>query len=95
MAYAIANPGMQPISIKMALIAQDGTLKADSVTIKLDPGQQIAGYLDQDMPGLALKGSLVLRSENGHRFAVIAVSEKEGLFTSLPVVPEKAPGVPD
>jgi hypothetical protein len=95
MAYAIANPGAQAISIEMAFMGQDGTPDADTVTIKLDPGQQIARYLDQDMSGVALKGSLVLSSENGQRFVVIALSEKEGLFTSLPVVPEKAPGVPD
>ena len=59
MAYAIANSSSQTISIKLALVGQDGTVVDDTVTVTLGPGQQIARYLWQDLPSFTnFKGSL-------------------------------------
>jgi hypothetical protein len=95
MSYAIANPGSETISIKLALVDQDGILESDYVTLILGPGKQNARYLHQDMPGADMKGSLVLRAQNGGRFVAVGLSEKQGLLTALPVIAEKAPCVPD
>jgi hypothetical protein len=96
MAYAIANPSSQTISIKLALVGQDGTVVDDTVTKTLGPGQQIATYLWQDLPVRAnFKGSLVLRGQAGASFIAVALVQKQGLFTVIPLIPGKAPGVPD
>jgi len=41
------------------------------------------------------KGTLVLRGQYGASFVVIALLEKQGIWTALPVTPGKAPGIPD
>jgi hypothetical protein len=96
MAYAIANPGSQTISIKLALVGQDGTVVDDTVTVTLGPGQQIARYLWQDLPARAnFNGSLVLRGQAGASFIAVALLQKQGLFTVIPLISGKAPGIPD
>jgi hypothetical protein len=95
LAYAIANPSSQTIAVKLALIGQDGTVVDDTVTITLGPGQQIARYLWQDLARTNFKGSLVLQGQAGATFVVVAFVEKQGLLTAIPVISEKAPGVPD
>ena len=96
MAYAIANPSSETISIKLALVGQDGTVVDDTVTVTLSPGQQIAKYLSQDLPARAnFKGSLVLRGQAGARFIAVTLLQKQGLFTVIPLISGKAPGIPD
>jgi sugar lactone lactonase YvrE len=93
--YAIANPSDQSISIKLALVGQDGTVINDTVTVLLGPGQQIARYVWQDLALTKFRGSLVLRGQNGRTFFAIALLEKQGMYTVIPLIPGKAPGVPD
>jgi hypothetical protein len=96
MAYAIANPSSHTISIKLALVGQDGTVVDDTVTVTLGPGQQIARYLWQDLPARAnFNGSLVLRGQSGASFIAVALLQKQGLFTVIPLISGKAPGIPD
>ena len=96
MAYAIANPSSQTISVKLALVGQDGTVVDDTLTVTLGPGQQIAKYLWQDLPASAnFKGSLVLRGQAGASVIAVALLQKQGLFTVIPVIPGKTPGVPN
>jgi sugar lactone lactonase YvrE len=96
MAYAIANPSSQTISIKLALVGQDGTVVDDTVTVTLSPGQQIARYLWQDLPARAnFKGSLVLRGQAGASFTAVVLLQKQSLFTVIPLISGKAPGIPD
>ncbi len=96
MAYAIANPSSQTISIKLALVGQDGTVIDDTVTVTLGPGQQTARYLLKDLPASAnFKGSLVLRGQAGAGFIAVALLQKQGLFTVIPLISGKAPGIPD
>ena len=95
-AYAIANPSGQTIAIKLALVGQDGIVVDDSVTITLTPGQQISRYLWQDLPARTnFKGSLVLRGQNGATFAALALIDKQGIYTVIPLISGKAPGVPN
>jgi sugar lactone lactonase YvrE len=95
MVYAIANPSNQNIAIKLALVGQDGTVVDDTVTVTLLPGQQIARYLWQDLARTNFKGSLVLRGQSGATFIAVALVEKQGLLTVIPLVSGKAPGVPN
>jgi hypothetical protein len=95
MAYAIANPSSQSISIKLALIGQNGIVVDDTLTVTLGPGEQIARYLWQDLTPAKFQGSLVLRGQAGASFIAVALIEKQGLFTVIPLIPGKAPGIPN
>jgi hypothetical protein len=94
-AWAVANPGSQSITVKLAFIAQDGSVLDDSVTVTLGPGQQAAKYVSQDLSRVSFKGSLVLRGQAGAMFVVVALSEKQGVLTDIPIIPGKFPGVPN
>ncbi len=95
MAYAIANPGSQTISVKLALMGQDGTVVDDTIVVTLRAGEQIARYLYQDLARTKFKGSLVLRGQGGATFIAVALLDKQGLLTVIPLTSGKAPGVPD
>jgi hypothetical protein len=93
--YGIANPGTQPISVKLALVGQDGTV-IDAITKNLNPGTQIATYLKQDFSGRTnFKGSLVLMGQNGATFVAVALQYKQNFLTVIPLISGKAPGVPN
>ena len=98
-AYAIANPGSQPILIKLALVGQDGTLVDDTFSITLSPGQQIADYLWQDLGSSRknFKGSMVLRGQSGATYVVVSLLDNnQGLyFTVIPIISGKAFQVPN
>jgi sugar lactone lactonase YvrE len=93
--YAIANPSSQTIAIKLALVGQDGTVVDDTVTLTLLPGQQIAKYLWQTLGRTDFKGSLVLRGQSSATFVAVALVEKQGILTAIPLIAGKAPGVPN
>jgi sugar lactone lactonase YvrE len=94
-AWAVANPGSQSITVKLALVGQDGSVLDDSAAIILGPGQQIARYLSQDLSRVSFKGSLVFRGQAGAMFIAIALSQKQGVLTEIPIIPRKYPGVPN
>jgi sugar lactone lactonase YvrE len=93
--YAIANPGSQAISIKLALVGQDGVVVDDRMTVTLGPGEQRASYFWQDLGRALFKGSLVLRGQGGATFIVLGLLYKQNLLTAIPVILGKAPGIPD
>ncbi len=95
LAYAIANPSLQTISVKLALVGQDGTVVDDTVAVTIGPQQQIARYLWQDLARSNFKGSLVLRGQSGATFVAVALIDKQGHLTVIPLIPGKAPGVPN
>ncbi len=94
-AYAIANPGNRTISVRLALVGQDGTVVDNSVTLTLGPGQQIARYLWQDLARTDFRGSVVFRGQARVTFIVVALVEKRHLLTAIPLISGKAPGVPN
>jgi hypothetical protein len=96
-ACAIANPGSQTITIKLALVDQAGVVVDDTVTIKVSSKEQIATYLYQvyqDISRTNFRGTLVLRGQ-GANFVIVALSEKQGIMTAIPVISGKAPGIPN
>ena len=93
--YALANPTSQKLVIKLALVDQDGVVVDDTVTFTLESKQQIARYLYQDVVRPQFKGSMVLRAQEGGSFVAVALVQHQKLLTVIPVIPSKAPGVPD
>ena len=96
MAYAIANPSSQTISIKLALVGQDGTVIDDTVTVTLGPDNRSQGTCGRIFRhARTFKGSLVLRGQAGASFTALLLQQKQGLFTVIPLISGKAPGIPD
>jgi hypothetical protein len=91
--YAVANPSAGDINIKIVVVNENGepleTLVLPSLN-PLGPGKQIARFLHEDSPRLQFKGSMVLIADTGKRFSVVALIQDRGLFTAVPVIPEKA-----
>jgi sugar lactone lactonase YvrE len=84
--YAIANPEESPITIKLTAMDQKGIVVDDSVTITLNPGEQIARYMDQDFTGRQqFKGTLLLSAQTGS-FVVVALMQNQGQLTVVPVI---------
>jgi hypothetical protein len=94
-AYAVANPTSQSLVIKLALVDQEGRVVDDTATFTLQPKQQIARYLYQDLARAQFKGSMVLRAQAGGSFAAVALVQYQKMFTVIPVIPAKASSVPD
>jgi sugar lactone lactonase YvrE len=88
---AIANPGDRAISVRLALVEQNGTVVDDTVTVTLGPKQQVAEYLPQKMAQTKFKGSLILQGQGGDSFVAIAVSDTRGILTAVPIISENAP----
>jgi sugar lactone lactonase YvrE len=84
-AYAIANPGNQAISIQLTLVGQDGRATNDSTMLRLGPKEQIARYLWMDLACSNFKGSLVLQGQAGASFIAEAILDDQGLLTAIPV----------
>jgi hypothetical protein len=93
--YAVANPNNESITIKLALVDQNGAVVDDTVRITLGPGQQRARFLHQDLDRLRFRGSMVLRAQGGKTFVAAALLRRQGRLTVIPVTAEKAAGVPD
>ena len=88
-AFAVANPSMQTVDIKLTLMGQNGSVTDDTVTMTLGPGEQVAIYLWQEIARTNVsnfKGCLVFQGQNGARFVVVALLDKRGLLTAIPVI---------
>ena len=92
-AYAIANPGDQAISLKLALVDQNGTVVNNTSNLTLGPNQQIAEYLSQDLVPANFRGSLVIASQAGGNFIAVALLDAQGFLTAIQINPGKVPGV--
>ncbi len=94
-AYALANPTAQSLVVKLGVVDQNGNLVSDTISITLGPGQQIARYLSQDLNLSQFKGSIVLRGQGGGTFVAVALTQYGQFFTAIPVIPGKAPNIPN
>jgi hypothetical protein len=94
--YAIANPGSQDLSVRVAVLDENGNVLDDKIVIPLRPGQQIAEFLwEKDAAYKTFRGSMVLRTDPGTSFAAVAVEMKQSCFAVIPVIPQKSPKVPN
>jgi hypothetical protein len=92
-AFAIANPTSQNITVALCLVDTSGNVIDDTVTIPLAAGEQIARYFSQY---LTLEdGTVVLKALSGGSFVAVALIQDQALFTVVPVIPGKAPHIPD
>jgi hypothetical protein len=87
-AYAIANPGNQSISVELSLVQPDGTIN-DHIVLNLGPGGQTARYLWQDLPCASFQGSLLIRGQAGANFIAVALIDNQGLLTAIPLISGK------
>jgi hypothetical protein len=94
-AYALANPTGQNLVVKLGVVDQNGNLVNDTISITLGPGQQTARYLYQDLNRPQFRGSMVLRGQGGGTFVGVALIQNQQLFTVIPVIPSKAPNLPN
>ena len=94
-AYALANPTSQTIDVKLCLVDVNGNVVDDSVSFKVGPGQQIARYFYQDLNQSTFQGSVVLRAQGGGIFVAVALVQIQQLFVVIPVIPTKAPNIPN
>jgi sugar lactone lactonase YvrE len=95
-AYAIANQTSQVLTIKAALVDVNGIVVNDTVSITLNPGQQIARYFNQDFAGRpTFQGSIVLRAQGGGSFIIVGLIQNQQFFTAIPVIPSKAATIPN
>jgi sugar lactone lactonase YvrE len=87
-AYAIANPSNQSISVELDLVQPDGTIN-DHIVLNLGPGGQTARYLWQDLPCASFQGSLLIRGQAGANFIAVALIDNQGLLTAIPLISGK------
>ena len=89
--YAVANVGTDPITVNIQTYNPDGTQAATLTPVTLAPGDQTASFFFQDAHGSQkFKGSAVLSEQSGKQFAVVALVQVQGLYTAIPVIPQKA-----
>jgi len=98
-AFAVANYGSEDINIKIVVLDENGnitnTIRPQELN-PLGPRSQAARYLHQyDSTKGNFRGSMVFVADGGKRFLVMALGENRGLFTAIPVIPGRAPIVPD
>jgi trimeric autotransporter adhesin len=95
-AYAIANQSDQVLVVKAALVDSSGIVVDDTVSITLNPGQQIARYFNQDFTNRStFQGSIVLRAQGGGSFIIVGLVQNQQFFTAIPVIPNKASNMPN
>jgi len=97
--FAVANPTSQAVTVKVALFDESGKEVTDITPLELNPlgpGRQLAKFMDELFPSLRkFRGSMVLRAQGAGKIVPVALLQRNGLFSALPVIPEKAPKVPD
>jgi hypothetical protein len=96
-AYALANQSSQILTIKVALVDLNGIVVNDTVSITLNPGQQMASYFNQNFPNRpTFQGSIVLRAQGGGAFIIVGlIQNEEQFYTAIPVIPSKAAVIPN
>jgi len=101
--YAVANPGGQAVTVKLALVREDGTVEPGTDITPpglnpLGPGMQVSRFVFQDFPSrnpFIFRGSMVLRAQGPGKIVPVAIVFKKGLIYAIPVIPEKASTVPN
>ena len=97
--FAVANPNTEDVNIRLVTLDENGTV-LDNVTPAemnpLGPQKQIAVFLHQILPARGtFRGSMALVVQGGKTASVVALVQNQSLLTAVPVIPEKAPQVPN
>lgn len=95
--FALANPNSDNVNVRLITLYQNGNV-ADNVLPPqlnpLGPNQQVAVFLRQLVPRPTFKGTLILYVTNGRQVAMTALVQEQGVFSAIPVVPDKVANVP-
>ncbi len=93
--YAISNPGHEDISIKVVMVNPDGSTARILNPIPVKAGGHVSRFFWEDLadPGFRYRGSFVLIAEPGKAFSVVALVLNQGLYTAVPVILAKTPGI--
>jgi hypothetical protein len=81
--------------VKFCLIDKEGNVVDDTVSVPLEPGEQIAGHFFQDLDLTEFSCSMVLRAQGNGRFIAVALVEIQKLFTVVPVEGSTPPNIPN
>ncbi len=99
--FAVANISDGDINITVFTLNEDGAI-LDQISPPelnpLGPQKQVARFLHQEgyLPSRTnFKGSMVLVVSGGEKFGVVALIQNQGMFTAIPVIPAKAPQIPN
>jgi uncharacterized repeat protein (TIGR01451 family) len=97
--FTVANPANESVNIRLYLLDEAGAI-TDALSPPdlnpLGPLRQVARFLHEYLPSrLRFNGSLVLVAQGGKKFAVVALVQRQMQMTAVPVIPSKAPQVPD
>jgi uncharacterized repeat protein (TIGR01451 family) len=97
--FAVTNPENDDINIKLVVLNENGSITETLSPPELNPLRplhQVARFLHEYLPSRQrFKGSMVLVGQGGRRFAVVALTQYQSQLTAVPVIPSKAPQVPD
>ncbi len=97
--FAVTNSGNDNINIKLVVLDENGLITDTLSPPELNPLRplhQVARFLHEYLPSrLRFKGSMVLVGQGGKTFAVVALTQYQTQLTAVPVIPSKAPQVPD
>jgi len=96
--FAIANQNSSSMTVRLVTLDENGNI-VDNVLpsqLNLGPRAQTAIFLHQILTNrVDFKGSMVLVGQGAQNFVVVALVINQGLLTAIPVIPEKAPIVPN
>jgi hypothetical protein len=91
--FAVANPNDVAINIRLATVDTAGALRDQLQPQGLTPlaaHGQVAAYLHQYLSSTRkFRGSLKLMADGGSKFVVVALQQSKGLFTAIPVIPDR------
>ncbi len=89
--FAVANTGETDVHLTVTTLKEDGTVAEMIRPAELNPigpQKQVARFLHEYLPGRStFRGSMTLTSQPGERFAVVALTSNQALFTTIPVIP--------
>jgi hypothetical protein len=95
--FAVANAGNDPFSLKLVTLDENGKLLETIFPAELNPlpaRGQTARFLHELLPGRSrFHGSMALIAPAGKRFVVVALIQDHDLFTAIPVILAKPPGL--
>jgi uncharacterized repeat protein (TIGR01451 family) len=97
--FAVSNTSNENVNVRLWVLDENGMiieLFAPPELNPLGPGAQASRFLHQYLASQPrFRGSMVLVGERGKKFVAVALVQYQTVLTVTPVVPSKAPQVPD
>jgi hypothetical protein len=97
--FSVFNPGNQNINVRIVTLSADGKV-LDTINPPelnpLGPKRQVTKFLHEYLPSRSsLVGSMVILTQQGDRFAPLALVLEKGIHSAVPVIPGKPGPVPE